>query len=153
MKYNKVLLVNGPNLNMLGKREGQIYGNETLDFIEKQVVSICTKDDLEVVCFQSNIEGEICTFLQNNLDAVGVIINPGAYTHVSIAILDALKIIKNNPPDTLIVEVHLSNTKQREEFRHNSYISLVADAVISGMKADGYFYAAEFIVKNFAKNV
>ena len=143
---NKVLLINGPNLNMLGLRESGFYGSSTLGEIENDVILKAKNHNLEVIKFQSNIEGEICTFIQNNLDSIGIIINAGAYTHTSIAILDALKIVKNGNPNSIIVEVHLSNIYKRESFRHNSYTSQIADATITGMQKFGYIYALDFIV-------
>jgi 3-dehydroquinate dehydratase-2 len=144
----KILLINGPNLNMLGQRENYFYGNENLIEIETLVAEKCTKNSFEIGIFQSNIEGEICTFIQQNLSVCGIIINAGAYAHTSIAIFDSLNIAKNINPNMIIVEVHLSNTQKREQFRQQSYISKVADSVIIGMKKDGYLYAADFIINN-----
>ncbi len=148
----KILLVNGPNLNMLGLRETKHYGEDTLDNIEKEVTKQAEQSKFEVIIFQSNIEGEICTAIQKNPDISGVIINAGAYTHTSIAILDSLKILKNIHSNVIIVEVHLSNTNKRESFRHHSYIAQIADASIFGMKKHGYLYALDFIIKNFNPN-
>ena len=144
----KILLINGPNLNMLGKRENRFYGNETLLEVETLVTEKCKKNFFEISIFQSNIEGEICTFIQQNLSVCGIIINAGAYAHTSIAIFDSLNIAKNINPSIIIVEVHLSNTQKREQFRQQSYVSKVADSVIIGMKKDGYLYAADFIINN-----
>ena len=144
---NTILLINGPNLNMLELR-GSEYGTDTLKSIENEVIQTAKKNNFIVKAFQSNSEGEICTEIQNNLNVAGIIINAGAYTHTSVAILDALNITKNNNSKTIIVEVHLSNTHKREDFRHNSYISKIADASIFGMKKHGYLYALDFIIKN-----
>ena len=144
----KILLINGPNLNMLGQRENCFYGNETLAEIETLVAEKCTNNGFEISIFQSNIEGEICTFIQQNLSACGIIINAGGYAHTSIAIFDSLNIAKNINPDMIIAEVHLSNTQKREQFRHESYVAKIADSVIIGMKKDGYLYAADFIINN-----
>ncbi len=147
----KILLINGPNLNMLGIRESNIYGTENLKYIENLVEERCKKDNIDLIKFQSNIEGEICSIIQNNLSVNGIIINAGAYTHTSIAILDSLNVIKNVNPKVIIAEVHLSNVHQREEFRHKSYISLVANCVICGMRSSGYICATDFII-NEIKN-
>jgi 3-dehydroquinate dehydratase-2 len=144
----KILLINGVNLNMLGKREGDLYGNETLEKIEQSVIKKCQENGFDIEVFQSNIEGEICQKIQNNLSIYGIIINAGAYTHTSIAILDSLNIIKNINPKVIIAEVHLSNVYKREEFRHKSYISKIADCVIVGMKKEGYLYATDFIINH-----
>ncbi|MDH3658901.1 MAG: type II 3-dehydroquinate dehydratase [Alphaproteobacteria bacterium] len=129
-----VLVLNGPNLNLLGRREPGIYGRMTLADIEACCVREGARLGLEVTCRQSNGEGELVTWIQ---EAAGVfealIINPGAYTHTSVAIHDALRFL-----EVPILEVHLSNIHQREEFRHRSYVSLVAKGVILGFGAKGY---------------
>ena len=144
----KILLINGPNLNMLGQRENHFYGKETMAEIETLVAEKCTKNGFEIGIFQSNIEGEICTFIQQNLSICGIIINAGGYAHTSIAIFDSLNIVKNINPNIIIVEVHLSNTQKREQFRQESYIAKIADSVIMCMKKDGYLYAADFFINN-----
>lgn len=131
----KILVINGPNLNMLGIREPEIYGSLTLKTIEEELLTY-SKDfkgvDLEF--FQSNVEGEIVSKIQNALGNFdGLIINPAAYTHTSVAILDAIKAVK-----IPTVEVHLSNISSREDFRHNSYISPASVGVIAGFKQDSY---------------
>ncbi|CAF1613934.1 unnamed protein product [Rotaria magnacalcarata] len=133
---------------MLGSRESSHYGNDTLKNIEDEVINKAKESNFEIIPFQSNIEGEICTIIQKNLDVSGIIINAGAYTHTSIAILDSLNVIKNINPKVIIVEVHLSHMHKREEFRHYSYISQVSDASIFGMKKHGYLYALDFITNN-----
>jgi len=129
-----VLVLNGPNLNLLGRREPGIYGSLTLGDIETDCIEEGARLGLEVSCRQSNIEGELVTWIQ---EAAGVfdalIINPGAYTHTSVALHDALRFL-----EVPILEVHLSNIHQREEFRHRSYVSLVAKGVICGLGATGY---------------
>ena len=129
-----VLVLNGPNLNLLGRREPGIYGTLTLADIEAMCVQEGARLGLEVTCRQSNGEGELVTWIQ---EAAGVfdalIINPGAYTHTSVAIHDALRFL-----EVPILEVHLSNIHQREEFRHRSYVSLVAKGSILGFGAKGY---------------
>ncbi len=138
----KILILNGPNLNMLGKREPEIYGKETLDDIKKQCEIKAEKMGAEIDFRQSNIEGELVSWIQSaigNFD--GLIINPAGYTHTSVAILDALKML--NIP---IIEIHLSNIFQREEFRHKSYVSLVANGIISGLGSKGYLLAMEYLL-------
>ena len=138
----KILILNGPNLNMLGKREPEIYGKETLDDIKKQCEIKAEKMGAKIDFRQSNIEGELVSWIQGaigNFD--GLIINPAGYTHTSVAILDALKML--NIP---IIEIHLSNIFQREEFRHKSYVSLVANGIISGLGSKGYLLAIEYLL-------
>ncbi len=129
-----VLVLNGPNLNLLGRREPGIYGTQTLADVEAMCVREGDRLGLAVTCRQSNHEGELVTWIQ---EAAGVfealIINPGAYTHTSVALHDALRFL-----EVPIMEVHLSNIHQREEFRHRSYVSLVARGVICGFGAKGY---------------
>jgi 3-dehydroquinate dehydratase-2 len=138
----KILILNGPNLNMLGKREPEIYGNETLMDIETKLQKKARELDISIDFKQSNYEGEIVTWIQNSTNIYdGIIINPAAYTHTSVAILDAFKSIK-----LPIVEIHLSNIFQREEFRHHSYISMVANGIISGFGSNGYLLAMDAII-------
>ena len=137
----KILIINGPNLNMLGKREPEIYGSGTLADVEQ----LCRENsgDLEVDFFQSNYEGAMIDIIQSALDShQGIIINAGAYTHTSIAIHDALKLFKG-----VIIEVHISDIKNREEFRHHSYIAPLAHEQIIGQGIDGYRQAIEKIEK------
>ncbi|MDA0241326.1 MAG: type II 3-dehydroquinate dehydratase [Proteobacteria bacterium] len=138
-----VLILNGPNLNMLGSREPEIYGSETLADIEESCVARGEGLDLKVDFRQSNGEGELVDWIQEaSGNHAGIIINAGAYTHTSIAILDALRAC-----GLPIIEVHLSNIFQREEFRHQSYISPVAEGVICGFGGHGYCLALEAIAK------
>ncbi len=137
----KILLINGPNLNLLGKREPAYYGRKTLSEIEDMVKAEGMELGIEVLTFQSNHEGEIIDFIQDNsLIADGIIINPGAFTHYSYAIYDALK-----ATSLPIVEVHLSNIFAREEFRAHSVISPIAKGVISGLGYKGYLYALSYL--------
>jgi 3-dehydroquinate dehydratase-2 len=129
-----VLVLNGPNLNLLGQREPGIYGSTTLADIEAMCVERGKQLDLEVTCRQSNHEGELVTWIQEVYGQfAGLVINPGAYTHTSVAIHDAMRSLEEP-----IIEVHLSNIHQRESFRHRSYVSLVAKGVICGFGAKGY---------------
>jgi len=141
----KILNVNGPNLNLLGRREPEIYGNDTLDEINNELSLVAKNNGYEVVSFQSNSEGKIVDILQEaylNKEYCGVIINAAAYTHTSIAIYDVLKLFH-----VPIMEVHLSDPAKREEFRHVSYITPVAKSVYKGMGNQGYFLALEEIIK------
>ena len=136
-----VLIIHGPNLNLLGKREPEIYGRETLADIDKRCVEHGQTIGLAVTCFQSNAEGEIVDAIQQaagKQDAI--VINAGALTHTSIAIRDALAAVS-----LPVYEVHLSNVHAREEFRHRSYISGIARAVICGLGARGYLAALDAI--------
>ena len=130
----KILVINGPNLNMLGKREPEIYGTCTLDDIEKELVEYSKKfKNIELEFFQSNSEGEIVDKIQKSVDKDGAIINPAAYTHTSVAILDAIRAVK-----VPFVEVHLSNINSREEFRKQSFVSSACIGTITGFKQNGY---------------
>ena len=141
---NKLLVINGPNLNMLGQREKEHYGSSTLDEIEKSIKKISEDKGFDIDFKQSNSEGEIVSWIQEAMDIYsGLIINAGAYTHTSIAIFDALKIL--NIP---IIEVHLSNIHSRENFRRNSLVSELAQGVICGFGATSYELAIIAITKN-----
>tara|TARA_Y100001958_G_scaffold93204_1_gene63661 strand:- start:54 stop:497 length:444 start_codon:yes stop_codon:yes gene_type:complete len=147
MKFmSKIIILNGPNLNLLGEREKNQYGNLTLKDIQKDCSKYSIKNDIKLSMFQSNIEGEIVDKIQssrNNQD--GLIINAGGYTHTSVAIHDALKILK-----IPIIELHISNIYNREEFRHKSLISKVAKGVICGFGSEGYIMSLR-AMKNFLK--
>jgi 3-dehydroquinate dehydratase-2 len=137
----KVLVINGPNLNLLGLREPAIYGSRDfsslLAFIKESAASL----GLEVECFQSNHEGAIVDCIQQSYGVFeGIVINPAAYTHTSVAILDALKAVS-----IPTVEVHISDVDSREEFRQRSYVSLYAEKVIKGHGFDGYREALEYL--------
>lgn len=130
----RVLVLNGPNLNMLGVREPATYGSQTLADIEKLCKAEGKKLGLTVTCRQSNHEGELVEWIQQALGtADAIVINPAAYSHTSLAIHDALRAV-----GLPVVEVHLSNIHAREPFRHHSYVSPVATAVICGLGATGY---------------
>ena len=130
----RILLLNGPNLNMLGTREPATYGSQTLADIEAMAVAEGSALGLDVECRQSNIEGELVTWIQQALGRFdAIVINPGAYSHTSIAIHDAFRAVA-----LPVVEVHLSNIYTREPFRHHSYVSPVALGVICGLGATGY---------------
>jgi 3-dehydroquinate dehydratase-2 len=134
-----VYVLNGPNLNMLGVREPEIYGTETLGDLRVRTEKAAGKNGLSVDFRQSNIEGEIVNWVQEARGkASGIIINAGGYTHTSVAILDALQAV-----GLPVVEVHLSNIFRRDEFRQHSYISLAATGVICGLGAKGYELAIE----------
>ena len=138
----KVLIIHGPNLNMLGKREPDIYGKATLDDINNELAGIAQRLGLEIDIFQSNHEGEIVDKIQAATTTHNaLIINPAAYTHTSIAIRDALLLL-----DMPIIEVHLSNIYKREPFRHNSMIADIATAKLCGFGAHGYTMALEALV-------
>jgi 3-dehydroquinate dehydratase-2 len=138
-----ILLLNGPNLNMLGVRQPQIYGRDTLADIEKRVRKLAAAHKVSLDFRQSNHEGELVTWIQQaRKSADGIVINPAAYTHTSLAILDALMIFEKP-----VIEVHLSNPHQREKFRHFSYASQVATATIAGLGAYGYEVAFEAMVR------
>jgi len=125
----KVYIINGPNLNLLGARQPEIYGNTTLKDIEETCISISKTLNIDLEFLQSNHEGEIIEIIQGARGkAGGIIINPGAFSHTSVAILDALN----------VYEGHISNIHKREEFRHKSFVSLRADGVICGFGVSGY---------------
>ena len=135
----RVLVIHGPNLNMLGQREPEIYGDQSLEDINAQLNELSDELDLELETFQSNHEGEIVSKIQQTIGSCnGILINPAAYTHTSIAIRDALSLL--NIP---VVEIHLSNIYKREPFRHNSLIADIAAARISGFGAQGYLLGLE----------
>ena len=134
---NKIIILNGPNLNLLGEREKEKYGNITLKDIEKNCKEFAQKNNIDLALFQSNIEGELVEEIQKSRkEHHGLIINAGGYTHTSVAIHDALKILKMP-----IIELHITNIYNREEFRHKSLISKIATGVICGFGSDGYLMA------------
>ena len=136
----EILLINGPNLNLLGNRENSIYGNETLEDIEKKMSEICKENSISFSSFQSNAEHEIVEKIHSAKDenVSKIIMNPGAFTHSSISIRDAL--IGVGIP---FFEIHISNIFAREEFRHKSYFSDIAEGVVCGMGTKGYEFALE----------
>ena len=130
----KIIILNGPNLNLLGEREKNQYGSFTLEDIKKDCNEYANKNDIKLSMFQSNIEGEMVDKIQSSRNSQdGLIINAGGYTHTSVAIHDALKLLK-----IPIIELHITNIYTREEFRHKSLISKVAKAIICGFGAEGY---------------
>ncbi len=150
MAIGTILLINGPNLNMLGSRQPEIYGNRTLADIESDLVAAgaAGSSALEVVTIQSNHEGEILDAIHTTgRHADGIIINAGAFTHYSIALRDALASV-----DTPAIEVHISNVHSREEFRHHSVISPVVVGQIVGLGEQGYFLALEWFRNHLAHN-
>ena len=144
---NKIIILNGPNLNLLGEREKNQYGSFTLKDIEEKCNEFANKNNISLSLFQTNIEGELIEKIQNSRnEQQGLIINAGGYTHTSVAIHDALKILK-----IPIIELHISNIYNREEFRHNSLISKVAKGIICGFGIDGYIMALKAINKYLVK--
>ncbi len=139
----KIAVIHGPNLNLLGIREPSVYGSKTLKDINDMLFNKALVLGVEVEFFQSNIEGEIVDYIQllpeRGFD--GIVINPAAYTHTSLAIRDALLAV-----ELPFVEVHLSNVFSREDFRHKSFLSDIAEGVISGLKERGYVYALDYLV-------
>ncbi|RZO88856.1 MAG: type II 3-dehydroquinate dehydratase [alpha proteobacterium HIMB114] len=136
----KIEIINGPNINLLGKREPNIYGDLTLESINKEITNYGEELNLETFFFQSNIEGEIVNKIQASDKSDGIIINAAAFTHTSVAIHDALKSL-----DLPKIEVHISNIYKREEFRHKSLISNVVDGIICGLGANSYKLAMKGI--------
>ena len=144
---NKIIVINGPNLNLLGEREKEKYGIVSLKNIETDCLNYGVQNNLEIEFFQSNIEGEIVEKIQKVRKIYnGVIINAAGYTHTSVAILDALSILK-----IPVIELHITNIYNREEFRHKSLISKVARGIICGFGIKGYIMALDAI-KNILEN-
>ena len=139
----KILVINGPNLNLLGTREKEKYGQSSLEDIRNKCEAHAKKIGLEVEFKQSNVEGEIVNFIQETRKKYnGIVINAGGYTHTSVAILDALLAVKKPT-----IELHITNIYKREDFRHKSLISKAADGIICGLGADGYIMALNGIKK------
>ncbi len=134
----KFLVINGPNLNMLGRREPEVYGHESLEDIQKYTENKIDPKQARVEWYQSNIEGEIVDRIQKSIDQDygALIINPGAYSHTSVAILDALKMLQ-----IPIIEVHLSHTNLREEFRLRKLTARAAQSIMEGLGRDSYYLA------------
>jgi len=144
----EILILNGPNLNMLGTREPEVYGAETLNDVEAMCVEHAAALDLSVDFRQSNFEGEMVTIIQQARgNAAGIVINAGAYTHTSVAIHDALRVA-----ELPVIEVHISNIHRREAFRHHSYISAVAEGVIVGLGTQGYLFALDAMARLLDRN-
>ncbi|MHA7276924.1 type II 3-dehydroquinate dehydratase [Arthrobacter sp. HLT1-21] len=141
-----LLIINGPNLNLLGSREPETYGTATLTEVEAVAADAADGHGWAVSCFQSNHEGELVDAIQGATGtADGIVINAGAYTHTSIALRDALTAV-----GLPVVEVHISNVHRREEFRQHSYLSAVADAVIVGAGISGYRFAVDFLIEKLS---
>ena len=143
----KIYVLNGPNLNMLGIREPDKYGSESYDRLISMIESHCEENNVDVVCYQSNHEGDLVDKIQEAYfeGANGIIINPGAYTHTSIALLDAVKAVS-----LPTVEVHISDITRREDFRQISYIRAACVKTITGHGLQGYIEAIDFLIE--AKN-
>jgi 3-dehydroquinate dehydratase-2 len=135
-----VLVLNGPNLNLLGQRQPEIYGSDTLADVEKLVIDAAARHGFTADCRQSNHEGQLIDWIHEaRLNHAAVVINPGGYSHTSVALRDALAACDG----LAIIEVHISNIHKREEFRHHSYVSGVADGVIAGCGIQGYAFAVD----------
>lgn len=141
----KILVLNGPNLNRLGKRQPDVYGTTTLNDIEQRLRQRADADGAEIVFLQSNHEGELIDAVHEAADnSWPVIINPGGFTHTSVALRDALVELQDGPG---FIEVHISNVHAREPFRHHSYLSPIAAGVIAGLGADGYEMALDYFLR------
>ena len=139
-----IYILNGPNLNLLGEREPEIYGSESIDDIQKLTEQYAKSKNTDIIFKQTNHEGELIEMIHDaRKKSDGLIINPAGYTHTSVAIYDALLSL-----DIPIIEVHISNIYKREKFRHSSYVSMAANSVISGFGIDGYIFALENMLKN-----
>ena len=144
---HRILLLNGPNLNMLGTREPQHYGCISLASIEEKIQTLATQHNVKVECFQANSEEKLINKIHESFQQVDfILINPAAYTHTSVALRDALLAVS-----IPFVEIHLSNVHKREPFRHHSYFSDVAEGVICGLGAKGYEFAFLFAIDYLAK--
>lgn len=143
----KILVINGPNLNLLGLREPDIYGRQDYKALVELVEKVCREEGIEVELFQSNHEGAIVDKIQSAYGAFdGIVINPAAYTHTSVAILDALKAVS-----IPACEVHLTDVNAREDFRKVSYVRLACDRTFAGFGFDGYRMAMEYLVERYGK--
>lgn len=144
---HRILLLNGPNLNMLGAREPKHYGRISLASIEEKMQTLATQYNVKVECFQANSEEKLINKIHESFQQVDfILINPAAYTHTSVALRDALLAVS-----IPFVEIHLSNVHKREPFRHHSYFSDVAEGVICGLGAKGYEFAFLFAIDHLAK--
>lgn len=137
-----LLILNGPNLNLLGQREPEVYGSATLKDLEAMLTNYVQNKDVTLEFFQTNHEGELLDKIHQATHVDGIIINAGALTHTSVALRDALAGVK-----IPFIEVHISNTYAREAFRHHSYLSSVAQGVICGLGFEGYQYAVDYFIK------
>jgi len=146
-QIHRILLLNGPNLNMLGAREPKHYGSISLTSIEEKIQTLATHHNVKVECFQANSEEKLINKIHESFQQVDfILINPAAYTHTSVALRDALLAVS-----IPFVEIHLSNVHKREPFRHHSYFSDVAEGVICGLGAKGYEFAFLFAIDYLAK--
>ncbi|MGE2836455.1 type II 3-dehydroquinate dehydratase [Mycobacterium sp. SMC-4] len=146
MTERRLLLVNGPNLNLLGTRQPEVYGTTTLAEIEARVTKVAAEAGFALRTVQSNHEGVLIDAIQEaRADCVGIVINPAAYSHTSVAIADALRSVS-----LPVAEVHLSNIHAREPFRHHSYVSAVAEVVIAGAGPLGYDFAVQYLADRLA---
>ena len=144
---HRILLLNGPNLNMLGAREPKHYGSIPLTSIEEKIQTLATQHNVKVECFQANSEEKLINKIHESFQQIDfILINPAAYTHTSVALRDALLAVS-----IPFVEIHLSNVHKREPFRHHSYFSDVAEGVICGLGAKGYEFAFLFAIDYLAK--
>jgi len=142
-----IYILNGPNLNLLGQRQPEIYGGETLAEVAQSCADLAEELKLTVRCLQSNHEGQLVDWIQEaRSQGAAIVINPGAYSHTSVAILDAL-----NAFDCPVIEVHISNIHKRETFRQHSYVSLRADGVIAGCGVEGYLLALRRVASLLAQ--
>ncbi|MEU6339575.1 type II 3-dehydroquinate dehydratase [Streptomyces sp. NPDC046977] len=147
LAHAPIMVLNGPNLNLLGQRQPEIYGPETLADVEALCAATAARHGGSVDCRQSNHEGQLVDWIHEAREGhCGIVINGAAYTHTSIALLDALNVCEGLP----VVEVHISNIHQRESFRHHSYLSQRADGVIVGCGIQGYAFAVERVVSLLA---
>ena len=145
MTNKNILIVNGPNLKLLGKREIKLYGSNTLISLEKRLKTYVKKKNIKLTFFQSNSEGEMITYIQKNLEKnFAIIINAGAYTHTSIALRDCLQVFQG-----LVYEIHISNIYNREKFRRYSYLSDISSVVICGLGLLGYEIAIDIALVNY----
>ncbi|WP_420395144.1 type II 3-dehydroquinate dehydratase [Nioella sp.] len=136
-----IYILNGPNLNLLGQRQPELYGHDTLQDVERTCTAVAAEFGCEIVQRQSNHEGQLVDWIHEaRQNAAGIVLNAAAYTHTSIAILDAL-----NTYDGLVIEVHVSQIHKRESFRHTSYVGLRADAVLMGFGVNGYALATRHV--------
>lgn len=143
---NAILVLHGPNLNLLGEREPEVYGRTTLAEIDDRLAALATELGVAVDCFQSNHEGELIDRIQAGRGRVGaIVVNAGGFTHTSVALRDALA-----SADVPVVEVHLSNIHRRESFRHHSYLSGVAEGVLAGLGPHGYRLALDHALRRIA---
>ena len=144
---NKIIILNGPNLNLLGEREKEKYGSVTLKNIEDNCKEFAKENNIDLSFFQSNIEGELVEKIQKARNEYqGLIINAGGYTHTSVAVHDALKILK-----IPVIELHITNIYNREEFRHKSLISKLASGILCGFGVEGYIMAIQAMNKIIKK--